>query len=246
MQAHPLFIRQLEEAARRGDDLLPILEQNRAHILACPECRAKLALFEQDLIAGEMARLEEEGRLAQPGGQPALNLDFLLAQPPTLWKRGPGADGPLRVLAFGPLLVWLEGGATFGGLPAGISAQAGGEQAARQRDGASIGAGESALLLPDAETGVEVRLQARSNRPERVDLTVTIRQGGAPVADARVRLAGSSGSQISHARQGVVAFQQVRPGRYTLEIRLLAGSLAGHAWSLAFEVRAEGAGKPPA
>jgi hypothetical protein len=80
--AHEEFTRKLIQAAKKGEDLLSVLEAERAHLAECPLCRAGIARLvqettgfqAQDLL--EAIQMNQDESLPEPPRYPAPDFSF--------------------------------------------------------------------------------------------------------------------------------------------------------------------------
>ncbi len=216
-----------------------------------------------DASAPQLPWPEAAGDQAIPAA-PAFDLSFLTAAavtqpapvtqvPTALWNvtthlAAEGVQNEVRELAMAGLHVRLERTsrrATFRGLADGLASSVTTSPVRRGRTHAQPPEREApaegqALSLPDQDAQVELTVTVNPSEAGRGSLVVSARPtGDSPLGPAEVELRFPGGVEVRRLKDGAVAFVDLEPGPYAIEVRLKDKNLPRRSWRFNITLEAD-------
>ncbi len=245
MQSHDDLVKELKDAAQKGEDLLPILQASREHLIHCVTCLKKVTqlasvvLGREDVLMWALTRLEELDQLKEPLSYPQLDFSFL-RQPvwtSSMYISREGSSQRIRELAEIKLSAKIDKrkmSASFEGLSGSLSSSITSGRTPvvePMRRGQKGGLGQT-LTLPDREGNIQitVAVQAASEGTSHLSVEAREMESERPLMHTQVTLHRPDGNESAPLRQGKARFIGLDPGYYTIEVRPTEGEKANQIW----------------
>jgi hypothetical protein len=253
MDNHLQFTQKLQETARAGNDLIPIINTYREHIIQCNECRKKMSGLFINFYSKEMIEeiildnLDISENQKEPPYYPAFTPD---KNPEVFWKvkEEQSKDGKLQIFHELKQRVKLtikinikKAEICIDGLPSELSRPfISGLQPVPAQVRGDVGfTREKILSIPDSNGNLTIHLSFEPLTGGKSHLHIEIHHmiPDRPVDYAQISLQGGGGKEVISTHDGKATFLNLIPSEYGILVKVIEKDRPESTWHLTFNLQ---------